>query len=460
MRKKSYTGVLLGLALAGVVSAQSPCESDKLVALDGVGGDDFGASVAVDGAIAVVGAPEDDDAGSSSGSAYVFRFDGTDWSQEQKLTAGDAAGGDDFGFAVAISGDTIVVGSPRDDTVAGNRAGSAYVYVFDVGLQLWIEKQHLFASDAGADDRFGSSIAIDGETLLVGATQEDQAAPNAGAGYVFARTGGVWLHQDKLVPTSSGTNPQMGRSASLDGDVAVLGAWQDAPAAMFSVGAAHVFRRSGTTWSEEQKLTASDAADFRWFGQSVSVSGTVIAVGAYGDRGNDLSESGGAYFYIFNGLSWDELDNVNASDPTANDRFGWSIALDGDNAIIGTGISASKGYLFHRELVLYTEQTTLNSTDPDVSAEYAWAVAISGTTAVMGDRNAAAGTGVAFVFDLAGANCPCPWDLDGGGDVGINDFLDLLGQWGTDPGGPPDFDGDGDVGINDFLELLAHWGPC
>ena len=452
--------MLLGLALASPASAQSPCESDKLVAIDGAAGDDFGAAVAVDGTIAVVGAPEDDDDGSSSGAAYVFRFDGAAWAHEQKLTASDADGGDDFGFWVAISGDTIVVGSPRDDTVAGNNAGSAYVYVFDGGQQLWIEQDHLFASDAGADDRFGSSVAIDGDTLLVGATQEDEAANNAGAGYVFTRTAGVWSHQDKLVPTSSGTNPQMGRSASLDGDVAVLGAWQDAPKGMFSVGAAHVFRRSGTTWFEQQKLTASDAADFRWFGQSVSVSGTVIAVGAYGDRADDLSESGGAYFYTFNGLSWVELNNVNASDPAANDRFGWSIALDGDNAVIGTGISASKGYLFHRELVLFTEQATLSSADPDVSAEYAYAVALGGTTAVVGDRNAAAGTGVAFVFDLAGANCLCPWDLNGSGDVGINDFLDLLAQWGTDPGGPPDFDGDGDVGINDFLELLAHWGPC
>ena len=460
MRKKSYSSVLLGFVVAGLCSAQSPCESAKLVALDGAVGDDFGATVAVDGTIAVVGAPEDDDDDSSSGAAYVFRFDGTDWTQEQKLTASDAAGGDDFGFAVAISGDMIVVGAPRDDTAAGNRAGSAYAFLFDAGQQQWVQWDHIFAPDAGADDRFGSSVALDGDTLLVTAVQDDEAGSNAGAGYVFREVRAAWSFQAKLVGTSSGTNPQMGRSASLDGDVAVLGAWQDAPNGMFSVGAAHVFRRAGATWSEEQKLTASDAADFRWFGQSVSVSGTVIAVGAFGDRADDLSESGGAYFYTFNGVSWDELDNVNASDPAANDRFGWSIALDGDNAVIGTGVSASKAYLFHRELVVYNEQATLNSTDPDVSAEYAYAVALSGTTAVVGDRNAAAGTGLAFVFDLAGANCPCPWDLDGGGSVGINDFLSLLAQWGTDPGGPPDFDGDGDVGINDFLELLANWGPC
>ena len=183
-------------------------------------------------------------------------------------------------------------------------------------------------------------------------------------------------------------------------------------------------------------------------------------MGAYGDRADDLSESGGAYSFTFNGLTWDELDNVNASDPTANDRFGWSIALDGDNAVIGTGVSASKAYLFHRELVIYNELATLNSDDPGVSAEYAYAVALDAATAVVGDRNGAGGNGIAVVFDILGTTCPCPWDLDGGGGVGITDFLSLLAQWGTDPGGPPDFDGDGNVGISDFLELLANWGPC
>ena len=440
------------------VTGQVPCESSKLLALDGTAGDDFGAAVDVDGAIAVVGAPEDDDAGGSSGAAYVYRFDGTQWTQEQKLTALDAAGGDDYGFAVGVSGEMIVVGAPRDDTAAGSRAGSAYVYTFDAGAQQWVQADHLFASDAQADDRFGASVAIDGATILVAAPQEDEAASNAGAGYVFRVGIGGWQQQDKLVPTvSSGTNPQMGRSASLDGDVAVLGAWQDAPGGMFSVGAAHVFRRSGSLWPEEQKLTASDAADFRWFGQSVAVSGTVIAVGAFGDRADNLSESGGAYFFTFDGAVWTELDNVNASDPAANDRFGWSIALDGDNAVIGSGTTASKAYFFHRELVLYAELATLNSADPDVSAEYAYSVALSGLRSVIGDRNGAAGKGVAFVFDPAA--CACPGDCgDGDGMVGIVDFLALLAQWGQ-VGTPCDLDGGG-VGIVDFLELLANWGPC
>jgi hypothetical protein len=440
--------------------ARGACESGYLRADDGAAGDDFGASVAVSGNRAVVGAPEDDDAGSSSGAAYVFAHDGSSWHQQQRLTASDAESGDDYGFAVAISGDTIVVGAPRDDTAAGSRAGSAYVYTFDGST--WGSEVHLFASDAGADDRFGYSVAIDGDSILVGAIQWDGALSNAGAGYVFTGGGMSWSEQDKLVAAApSGTNPHLGHSASLDGNVAVLGAWQDAPAGMSLVGAAHVFRRDGLRWTEEQKLAASDAADFRWFGQAVSVSGNVIAVGAYGDRADDLSESGGAYFFTFNGVSWDELNNVNASDAEADDRFGWSIAVDGDDAVIGTGTLASKAYLFHREVLDWSQRGTLNSSDPEVSGEYAYSVALAGGTAVIGDRaGGAAGQGVAFVFDLLDLDCLCPWDCQAepDGTVSVTDFLAMLGQWGQ-AGTSCDLDGGG-VSVTDFLALLAHWGPC
>ena len=450
--------VLAVILAAPPAVAQTPCESAKLLAEDGASGDDFGAAVAVEGNVAVVGAPEDDDDGSSSGAAYVFRFDGSGWAQEQKLTASDGQSFDDYGFAVAVSGDTIVVGAPRDDTAAGDRAGSAYVYRFDG--KSWNEEDHLFAMDAGGDDRFGHSVSIDDDTILVGAINHDDGASNAGAGYVFTRAGMRWSQQDELTAAEPmGTSPQLGHSASLDGDVAVLGAWQFAPGGMFSVGAAYVFRRSGMSWSAEQTLIATDAADFRWFGQSVSVSGTTIAVGAFGDRADDLSESGGAYFFSFTGAKWQEDANVNASDAEANDRFGWSIALDGDNAVVGTGIPAGKAYLFSQGLGNWSEQSMLNSADRDVSSEYAFSVALRGAIAVIGDRNGASGNGVAFVFNLLGKNCVCPWDLTGDGGVGIGDLLALFGIWGT-AGPEGDFNGDGVVGVGDLLAMFANWGPC
>jgi hypothetical protein len=445
------------VAAADAGSAPSPCTSTRLLADDGAAGDDFGAAVAIDGTLAVVGAPEDDDAGGSSGAAYVYRFDGTAWTQAQKLTASDAEGGDDYGFAVAVSGDTIVVGSPRDDTVAGSRAGSAWVYRFDGAS--FAEEDHLFAADAGADDRFGFSVAVDGDTILVGAIQHDDGAANAGAGYVFTRAGTTWTQQDELTAAAPmGTNPQMGRSVALDGDVAVLGAWQFAPPGMFSVGAAYVFRRSGVAWNEEQRLTASDAADFRWFGHAVAVNGRDIAVGAYGDQAGGLNESGGAYFYRFDGATWNEDANVNASDAAAGDRFGWSIALDAQTAAVGTGSSASKAYLFTRGDGSWPEAAMLDPADPDASTEYGFSVSLRGSRAVVGDRNGLSGNGLAFVFELAVDCCPedCAEPTDG--DVDVTDLLAVLAQWGGV--GSCDVDDGGTVEVGDLLAVLAEWGPC
>jgi len=196
-RNQIWTVVLVALAagLMRVERAAGQCELSKHQALDPAAGDDFGGAVAIDGDVIVIGAPEDDDDGSSSGAAYVFRFDGTEWAQEQKLTAFDADGGDDYGYSVAISGDTIIVGANRDDLPGLSRAGSVYVYRFVAGS--WEHEDHLTAPDIAADDRFGTSVAIDGDTLVVGAfnedsnatgingDQSDNSAYESGAVYIF-----------------------------------------------------------------------------------------------------------------------------------------------------------------------------------------------------------------------------------------------------------------------------------
>jgi hypothetical protein len=456
---RCLTTIVAAATISVTARAGGPCEIDTLVGNDTASGDDAGAAVAVDGSRAVIGAPEDDDAGSSSGAAFVFRrdIDGV-WGQEQKLTASDADNGDDYGFAVAIDGDTIVVGSPRDDTPDGDNAGSAYVYRYNAASGQWEEEDRLFADDAEANDRFGTSVAIHGDTIVVGATQEDGAIANAGAGYVFVRSVGTWSQEDKLTDSmASGTNPHLGRSAAVEGDVAVLGAWQDAPAGMSLVGAAVVYRRTGSTWSEEQKLRASDLADFRWFGLGVAISGDVIAVGAYGDRADDLSESGGAYFFRHDGKDWIEEDNVNASAPAADDRFGWSIDLDGACAVIGSGTTAGRAWLLAYDGADWVEQAELE-TDGAVSSEYGYAVATDGVSIVVGDRGGFDHGGSAIVFTKDA--CPCPADVDGNDEVDFQDLLLVLSTWGPCPGCPADIDGDDDVDFQDLLLVLAAWGPC
>ncbi len=491
--RRNWTWAFVFAALtAGLIQverAAGQCELSKHQALDAASGADFGGAVAIDGDVIVIGAPEADEAGDNVGAAYVFRFDGTEWSEEQKLTAFDADGGDDYGYSVAISGDTIIVGANRDDLPGLSRAGSAYVYRFVTGS--WEHEDHLTADDAAGDDRFGSSVAIDGDTLVVGATHDDDGLSNAGAGYVFTRSGTVWTQQDKLIADMpTGSSPHLGRSASIDGDVVVLGAWQDAPRGQFTVGAAYVFRFDGDTWPQEQKLTASDAADFSQFGQAVSISGTAIGVGAPREHAEGPSDSGAVYFYRWNGVSWEEEDKVKATDAQSNDQLGWSISLAGESAVIGTGTSSSNAYLFAFVEGEWSEQALLNSADADVSSEYAYSVGLAGGTAVIGDRSGAAGTGLVFIFESAGPDCndngfcdsrdiaegdspddngngipdecesDCPADLDGNGSVGAPDLALLLGNWGPCPDCPMDLDGNGIVGAPDLAMLLGTWGAC
>ncbi len=188
--------LLLALAFGSPATAQAPTEF-KLTASDAAAGDVFGFSVALSGDTALVGAVGDDDAGSFSGSAYVFVRSGTSWIQQAKLTASDAASNDIFGGSVALIGDTALVGAAGDDD-AGSVSGSAYVFVRSGTT--WTEQAKLTASDAAAGDRFGIAVALNGSTALVVAPNDDDAAFSSGSAYVFVRSGTTWSQQAKLGP--------------------------------------------------------------------------------------------------------------------------------------------------------------------------------------------------------------------------------------------------------------------
>lgn len=231
----------------------------------------FGRSVALDGDTAVVGAPADTCSAGLSicGAAYVFtRLEGA-WILEQKLMASDAAGDSAFGIAVALSGDTLLVGAMQADCVAGLDCGA--VYFFTREGNRWTEQQKLTASDAAENHGFGRSIALSGSTALVG---------GGGAAYVFYRSGPDWIEQQKL--TASDTPGDFfGWSVALSGDTALVGAMYHACAGGgYQCGAVYVYTRSGGTWTEQQRLTARDAQENAAFGQSVAVSGDTAFVGA------------------------------------------------------------------------------------------------------------------------------------------------------------------------------------
>ena len=339
---KSYLVKSVGAAYIFIRAADGTwSQQAKLIATDGADSDLFGISVAVSGDTAVIGADSDDDKGSFSGSAYVFirAADGT-WSQQAKLTADDGAVWDQFGWSVAVSGDTAVIGINGYE----DKGGSAYVFV-RAADGTWSQQAKLTADDGTADDRFGRSVAVSGDTAIIGAANDDDNGANSGSAYVFVRAAnGTWSQQVKLTAKDGAAGDIFGRSVSMSGDTAVIGAIEDD-----NKGSAYVFvRATNGTWSQQAKLTAVNGSAHYGFGISVSVSGDTAVIGA---ASND-SFKGLAYVFTRVGETWSQQAKLTAADRADDDWFGYSVSVSGGTAVIGAyndddkGIDSGSAYVF------------------------------------------------------------------------------------------------------------------
>jgi FG-GAP repeat protein/putative Ig domain-containing protein len=390
-------------------------QQQKLEASDAAGGDNFGESVAISGETVVVGARLDDGTGGGEqGSAYVFVRSGTSWSQQQKLEAADAAAGDQFGRSVAISGETLVVGARLDDGAAGSDQGSAYVFVRSGGV--WSQQQKLEASDPGAGDNFGESVGIDGETIVVGALQHNGAAgSNQGSAYVFVRSGGVWSQQQKLEAADAAADDQFGHRVAISGETLVVGARLDDGAAGSDQGSAYVFVSSGGVWSQQQKLETSDAAGGDLFGVSLAISGNTIVVGAQGDDGTAGDAQGSAYVFVRSGGVWSQQQKLEAADAAAFDLFGVSVAISGNTIVVGAslddgtaGDAQGSAYVFARSGGVWSQQQKLEAADAAGGDNFGNSVAISGNTIVVGASldDGTAGDAQGSAYVFASPNTP------------------------------------------------------
>jgi hypothetical protein len=255
---------------------------------------------------------------------------GTTWSQQAKLTASDGVSGDDFGLSVAISGSTAVVGAPG--LGFSSNTGAAYVFVPKVTFPFgWSQQAKLTASDGAAGDNFGTSVAISGSTAVVGASGKSSST---GAAYVFVRSGTTWSQQAKLTASDAASNDFFGTSVAISGSTAVVGAFGNNS----NTGAAYVFVPKVTFpfgWSQQAKLTASDGVSLDDFGISVAISGSTAVVGASRKSG----DTGAAYVFVQSGgfpfFSWSQQAELTASDGGMNDHFGASVALSGSTAVVG-----------------------------------------------------------------------------------------------------------------------------
>ncbi|MBL8232864.1 MAG: FG-GAP repeat protein [Bryobacterales bacterium] len=361
-----------------------------LKASNGEGGDYFGTSVAVSRDTVVVGAWFESSAATGvngnqssnsayhSGAAYVFVRNGGVWSQQAYLKASNTGAGDFFGELVAISGDTVVVGARAESSFAsgvnGNQSnntapwsGAAYVFARSGGV--WSQQAYLKASNTGAYDSFGTSVAVSGDTVVVGApyeasaatgvngNQSDNTAGGSGAAYVFVRSGGVWSQQAYLKASNTGAGDQFGVSVGISGDTLVVGANVESSAATGvngnqsdntagGSGAAYVFVRNGGVWSQQAYLKASNTGAADLFGCCVAVSGDRVVVGAItedseatGGNGNQAdntaTDSGAAYVFVRSGGVWSQQAYLKASNTGANDWFGHTVAISGDTVVVG-----------------------------------------------------------------------------------------------------------------------------
>jgi len=414
-------------------------------------GDNFGRSVAVSGDTVVIGAfSEDGDAASTAaspndnaenaGAAYVFTRNGNTWTQQAYLKASNAGNDDGFGISVAVSGDTVIVGasseagdkastaaSPNDNQ---DRAGAAYVFTHNGNT--WTQQAYLKASNAIALSKFGEFVAVSGDTVIVGSPGErgdaasTAANPNinafeAGAAYVFTRNGDTWTQQAYLKAFNADISHNFGRSLAISGDTVIVGATTergdaastaDSPNENASAaGAAYIYTRTGTSWTQQAYLKASNAGSFDFFGTSVAISDDTAIVSARAEAGDAAStaaspndnfeRAGAAYVFTRNGNTWTQQAYLKASNTETFDFFGLSVALSGETAIItaatedgnaaSTAASPNNGtsnagaaYVFTRNGTAWTQQAYLKAPNAGIQDQFGTSVAISGNTVIIG----------------------------------------------------------------------------
>ena len=292
---------------------------------------------------------------------------------------------DYFGGSLALYGDTAVIGAEWDDHAAGN-TGSAYVFVRSGTV--WTEQSKLVASDAAFMDCFGISVAVEGDTAVVGSHYDDHSAlSDPGSAYVFVRSGTVWSEQAKLIGATLGNADRMGISVDISGDTVFAGASRADLAGVTDAGSAWVFSRFGGSWSEEQEVVATDGSRGDQFGLAVAIDGDTAVVGALFDSFGGENAVGSGYVFVRSGDSWIRQQRLTANDADSGDGFGKAVDIEGETVIVGASEhnnSTGAAWVFSRSGTVWTEQGELVADDGSVDDRFGASVGISGDTAVVG----------------------------------------------------------------------------
>jgi len=422
-------------------------QEQRIVPSDPATGDRFGYAVAISGNYAVVGAYFEDAMGTDSGSAYVFRYNGVTWVQQQKLTAADGANYDFFGKSVDISGSVALVGSLEDDDLG---TGSGAVYAYRLNGTTWSQTQKLRASDGTAYDYFGGSVAISGNAAIIGAYWDDVAVGDCGSAYTFFYNGSTWVQEQKITAADGGLNDRFGWSVDISGSNAIVGAYLDDDGGA-DAGSAYVYEKVGSSWLLRTKLRASDAAAGDYFGYSVGIASTAAVVGAY--MNDDFgTNSGSSYSFSKSQTTWIQEAKVLPSNGAAGDFFGYSVAISGDRAMVGAykhdqgATDSGSAYAFGGAGALAGGTDCNDNSIPD-------ACDIAQGTSL--DANA---NGVPDECETGPVPSP---DINNDGVVNVNDLLSVISQWGVCPPTAPcsgDVVVNGQVDVSDLLAVIGAWG--
>lgn len=399
MKAISITAVLVALSLG---MAQAQVTETKLVPSDGRPGNKFGASIAIDGDYLIVGAPG---TAFNIGAAYIFKRTESGWVEEAKLTASDGATGedfDDFGSSVALDGDYAVIGATQVilPPAFPDDKGAAYVFArTDAG---WVEQEKLTPANPKVGDHFGYATWLSGDQVIIGAAGAGQVGERSkGAAYIFERQGNGWALATKLTASDAIEGQRLGRSVWLSDVEAFVGA----P----STGETYVFRREGNVWQEQAKLTPSDGSRGNIFGDAVDVAGDRALIGSPGWSDG----KGKAYVFARTQSGWIEQADILAStgDSEAGDRFGEAVALSGDYALLGASHrnkppgeeEPGAAYLFMRTETGWEEQLKLTPSDAKAGDTFGWSVRFSGPYAVIGAPAIETGAsgGAVYIYDLS-----------------------------------------------------------
>lgn len=386
-----------------IAAAQMTASLTKLLSSDISAGDWFGDSLDVDGNVAVMSSYWDDDNGANSGSAYIFEFDGTSWSEADKLLAVDGATGDEFGFSCGIDNGTVIVGAVRHDANGKNDAGAIYVY--EEVSNSWQETK-LTANDNAPGDRFGWASAIDEDTIIVGSVGDNHSGlSNPGSAYVFTRTQTTWVQQAKLTASDSLAEDLLGYSVSIDGDFAAV----STPFHLSDTGAVYIFERVAGSWTMEQKIFASDGEQGDKFGTNVKIFGNQLSVSAPYD--DDAATNAGAiYVFEHNGTNWVETAKLTTSDAQSNDRLGYFVTgLTTDLVVAGSAFTdgnvndSGAVYLFGYDGISWLQQQKIIATDTAANDWFGISIGMDSDNIFIGaERSDSVGTdsGAAYVYPL------------------------------------------------------------